>query len=444
MKKEQLILFYINALGAMAYSLIAPLFPPLFEERGIENLIVSFIIVIICTTNIISAIFCSYFSQKFGQLNLFLFCVIGQSFCTFFYGFSVFIKNNNLFIFLGFLNRLFHGFCVGILNVVSFSITSEINKGKELERASAYMELSWGVGLTIGPAIIGILFLFGGYFLPFFIIGLLSLTGVYYCYFILYKSDLNTQAIEKGNEMDINEENNNKNSYYLTAIKYPPTILFSLALIIELNTLDFYVPTLVKYLKEDFNISTSNASLFFLMSTIGYIICTQLINKITDYFANHKIIFYSLFFGAFCCLFIAPADFLPHNYIFIILGIFLEGFTQGLINVTGFIELSNIGKVLFPNNKRLMNDIPSSFFNVSFYIGELFEPVLGSLITKKYNFQMSAYFSCFLSICFGIIFGCYFHKEINSIKVNKKDNYEELMIKKKLSNINQINENNNN
>ena len=134
------------------------------------------------------------------------------------------------------------------------------------------------------------------------------------------------------------------------------------------------------------------------MSTIGYIICTQLINKITDYFANHKIIFYSLFFGAFCCLFIAPADFLPHNYIFIILGIFLEGFTQGLINVTGFIELSNIGKVLFPNNKRLMNDIPSSFFNVSFYIGELFEPVLGSLITKKYNFQMSAYFSCFLSI----------------------------------------------
>ena len=80
---------------------------------------------------------------------------------------SVFIKNNNLFIFLGFLNRLFHGFCVGILNVVSFSITSEINKGKELERASAYMELSWGVGLTIGPAIIGILFRFGGYFLPF-------------------------------------------------------------------------------------------------------------------------------------------------------------------------------------------------------------------------------------------------------------------------------------
>ena len=88
----------------------------------------------------------------------------------------------------------------------------------------------------------------------------------------------------------------NKNSYYLTAIKYPPTILFSLALIIELNTLDFYVPTLVNYLKEDFNISTSNASLFFLMSTIGYIICTQLINKITDSFANHKIIFYSLFF----------------------------------------------------------------------------------------------------------------------------------------------------
>jgi MFS family permease len=80
----QLVLFLINALGAMAYSLIAPLFPPLFKERDIDNLIVSFLIVIISLTNIISAIFCPYLCQKLGQLNLFLFCVIGQTFSTFF------------------------------------------------------------------------------------------------------------------------------------------------------------------------------------------------------------------------------------------------------------------------------------------------------------------------------------------------------------------------
>ena len=205
MKKEQFVLFLINALGAMAYSLIAPLFPPLFKERDIDNLIVSFLIVIISLTNIISAIFCPYLSQKLGQLNLFLFCVIGQTFSTFFYGFSVYIKNNSLFLFLGFINRLFHGFCVGIINVASFSITSQINKGKELEKATAYMELSWGVGLTIGPSIIGILFNIGGYSLPFFIIGIISFSGIYFAYYILYKGNLE-QYENKGKKELINEE----------------------------------------------------------------------------------------------------------------------------------------------------------------------------------------------------------------------------------------------
>ena len=67
MKKEQLILFYINALGAMAYSLIAPLFPPLFKERGIENLIVSFLIVIICTQILYQQYFAHIFHRNLGN-----------------------------------------------------------------------------------------------------------------------------------------------------------------------------------------------------------------------------------------------------------------------------------------------------------------------------------------------------------------------------------------
>lgn len=439
MKKEQIVLYYLNALGSMAYSLIAPLFPPLFKERGIENIVCSYIIAIISLTNIIAAIYCSYFCQKFGQLNLFLFTVIGQTFSTFFYGISVFISNNLLFIILGFTNRLFHGFCAGMVNVVSFSITSQINKGKELETASGYMELSWGVGLTVGPSLIGIFFDIGGYSLPFIIIGFINLTGVYYSYYIIFLGDLEKYEdktfndIEHNNNQYISDNNNHKESYIL-AIKYPPIFLLALCLIIELNTLAFYVPTLVNYLKDNFNIPTSRASLFFLVSTLGYILCTQVINKITNILTNFKIIFYGLFFGAFCCLFIAPMGILPHSYIFILIGIFFEGFTQGLINITTFIELTNVGKKLFLHNKRLQSDIPASVFNLSFYVGDLIEPVLGSWITTNYYFQMSAYFACFLSTCYGILFRMYFKKEINMTKINE-ENLDLQLIDEKLSNI---------
>ena len=316
-----------------------------------------------------------------------------------------------------------------------------INKGKELERATGYMELSWGVGLAVGPALIGVIFDIGGYSLPFFVIGFVNLTGAYYTYYIIYKGNLEkyedkTKNIEQEKNELLSESNSES---YLTAIKYTPTILLALCLIIELNTLDFYVPTLVNYLKDSFDISTSRASLFFLASTFGYIFCTQLINKITNIFNNFKIIYYGLFFGAFCCLFIAPIGILPHTSFFIFIGIFFEGFTQGLINIPTFIELTNVGKKIYPNNKRLQLDIPASVFNLSFYVGELFEPVVGSWITQNYYFQMSAYFACFLSTGFAVLFGIYFNGEING-NIIKEEELDRKLIDEKLSNIRQSNE----
>ena len=104
----------------MAYSLIAPLFPPLFKERDISNIICSYLIAIICVTNIIAAIYCSYLSEKFGQKNLFLFCVVGQTLSTFFYGFSVYIYNIPLFLIIGLLIVYFMGFVQELLMLQVF------------------------------------------------------------------------------------------------------------------------------------------------------------------------------------------------------------------------------------------------------------------------------------------------------------------------------------
>ncbi len=64
----------------------------------------------------------------------------------------------------------------------------------------------------------------------------------------------------------------------------------------------------------------------------------------------------------------------------------------------------------------------------------MIEPVIGSWITSNFYFQMSAYFACFLSVCFGIAFGWYFTNEINKSKVNE-DEIKLQLIDKKLSNI---------
>ena len=91
-------------------------------------------------------------------------------------------------------------------------------------------------------------------------------------------------------------------------------------------------------------------------------------------------------------------------------------------------ELTNVGKKLFPRNKNLKQNIPSSLYNLCFYLSDLIEPVIGSWITKNFNFQASAYFACVLNVFYGALFVLYFKSEIKGIS-------EEIIIDKKMANI---------
>ena len=84
--------------------------------------------------------------------------------------------------------------------------TKQINSGKDLEKASGYMELSWQIGLTIGPTLIGVTFDYVGYSIPFIIIGSFSLIGVYCIYYYIYLADL--EHYEKEISLALNNNNN--------------------------------------------------------------------------------------------------------------------------------------------------------------------------------------------------------------------------------------------
>ena len=430
MKYVQIILCYLNVLSAMSFSLIAPLLPPLCKEKGISNEICSYIISSLCVTQILTALYCPNLIQKYGQKKLFLVSVIGQTICTFYYGLMVFVHNNSLFITTGFLNRLLHGFFTSIVNIISFSMTALINKGKDLERAMGYMELSWGIGFSVGPAVIGVFYDIGGYCLPFIIIGIIYISGVYFFY------QIPDEDFGEGNSNENKDENKENNNFlFLSVMLYPQAIILMGCLMVQLNNTDFYIPTLVNYLKDSFSIQTSRASLFFLPQTLGYIICTQVINQLTDLCNNFRLMLIGHIFGAFCCLLTAPIGILPQSYIFIIIGIFLQGFVAGMINIPGYVELNNFGKYLYPNNSLLSRDIPSSLFNFSFFVGDLIEPVFGSWINFHFGFHMSAYFASFLSIIMAFILYYNYSNEIKKPPLIESENNVEL-IEKKLSNIN--------
>lgn len=168
LKNQQILLCYINALASMNVSLIAPLFPPICKEKHISNEICSYIISILSFSQIIIFIYSPLILSKFKRDKLFLFSLIIQTLITIYYGIMYYIKSNYIFIFSGLLIRVIEGFCGSMIGINCFSLTSLINEGPELEKATGYMELSWMLGLSLGPTVISIFYEIGGYSFPFF------------------------------------------------------------------------------------------------------------------------------------------------------------------------------------------------------------------------------------------------------------------------------------
>ena len=422
LKKEQFFICYLNILAAMGISIIAPLFPPMCKEKQISNEICSYIIAILSLSQIITSIFSPIILEKFGKKNIFYSSLIFQTLITFCYGLMYYIKSNFIFILTGFILRIIHGFCGCMINIICFAMTSLINTNSvELEEAIGYMELSWMIGLTIGPTIVSIFYAIGGYSLPFFFSGLLTSTSIYIYYKIPdIEAPKNTYIIVDKDSVPIE-----KNKVLLSLYKYPQIFFLTWAVIIETNSIGFYLPTLVNYLKDTWNIGTSYASLFFIMSTVGYTLILQFINIFTNFFGNFPLISLGHICGGISCFITAPIFFLPHSYWTVIIGIFCQGICSCFINIPIFLELNNFMEYLFPNNKNKRDNLASAFFNFSFYFSDFISPIYGSWITTNYNFETSAYVSGCLNFCFIICFIWFYRDRIKQFFNRKKANYND-------------------
>ena len=438
LKKEQLYICFINMLASMGYSLVAPLLPPICKEKGISNQTCSYLISIMALVQILTSIVFPKVVDKFGRKKIFLFSLIIQTLVTIYYGIMNYITNNLYFILTGFINRIIHGiFCCNI-NIICFVITSAINTGAELEIATGYMELSWMIGLTIGPVVVSIFYDIGGYSLPYYVCALICLSGIYAFYQVpqvdetLYKQE-KTEKINNNNENIINKE---ENVEIFSLFKHPQILLLTGAIIMETNSIDFYIPSLVNHLNETWGVSTSTASLFFLSSTISYAIILQKIHDLINFFGNFPLICLGLILTSITCFIISPISFLPHSYWTILSGIIIMGFNGCFIIVPSFIELNNFAKVLFPDNVEMQNIIGSSFFNFSFYIADFFSPIIGSFFYTHYNFETSAYATGFITFMFWLTFSSFYRDKIKLFFMPK--NFDENIEREKQSNIIQM------
>ena len=182
MKNSNLFLL-INTLSGMGYSLAAPLFPSLGNGEVLTEDILGWIISTYSLAGTILTPFVPYLTNRYNRITLLIISTFLLAACTLLYGFLNYLDNNYYaLIIIIFVLRTIHGVCSAIIGVLVYSLTISLTDESEIQLALGNLEIGWSIGTCSGPLFAGFLYGFGGYSLPFILLGFVLFVSVYLAY----------------------------------------------------------------------------------------------------------------------------------------------------------------------------------------------------------------------------------------------------------------------
>ena len=403
MRKPQYVLFFMNMFTGMAYSIIAPLFPGIATKHNVNEDVLGLLISIGALASFCAAPFVPKLISKFGRIDLLYFSTFGEATCVILYGFFNFIPSYYSFIIIGFSVRIIHGIFTGIVGILIYSLVSCISSEDEIQMALGNMEVAWCLGLSAGPLFASVFYKLGGYILPFIALGGSLYISVYLTKII---------SEEKINSEDEGEKNENEPSI-LKSIFHISIILNLLTVTIGIIVTTFYFPCLTNHLTQNYNLSISISSLFFVVGMVFYMFILQFLTKITKLLGMHGTSAFGILMTSLGCLFIYPVPPIPQNILSILLGLCLTGGAGAPINVPALINLSKDLKKYDPDlDEFVASDIASTLYTIVNDLGDFIGPVLGGFLSSNYGFKKCCLILSIFIIIFLVIFILFFFKEI--------------------------------
>ena len=398
--KNTTLFFLINMFSGMGYSLVSPLFPSLGKKDNLSEEILGWIISTYSIASTILTPFIPTLSKKFSRIKLLCFATFFEATCTILYGFLPFISSYPILITIIFLLRILHGCCSAIIGTLVYSLTISLAEQSELQISLGNLEIGWSLGTSCGPLFASFFYRIGGYSLPFISLGVFLYISVY-----IAKS----VDSEKLNKDDDSEED----PPFAKFLIYPQIFLILIAFIICMINVTFYFPCLTNHLTQNYNLSVSNASLFFVIPIISYITILQFLDNISAKFGIYIIFSFGLICSVISPLFLYPCPPIPKSLISIIVGFLIIGVGSAPVFVPGLVALSkNIRNIDANIDELTANDISSAINNLTIAIGDFGGPIIGGFFTSRYDFKYCCYIVFLLGISYSMIFILYFFGNI--------------------------------
>ena len=403
---ENLTLFIIiNIINGAGYTLISPLLPILGKKENLSESTLGWMIGIFPISSCIMTTMIPILGKKFSRIKLLSYATFFAAISTFLYSVLILISNKTLLIVFFFALRIFHGFCATIVCVLISSLNISSSKKENTQSNLGKSEIALSIGTSISPLICSIFYKIGGYTLPFLFTGAFSILA--FC----LSFQINDKKIRK--ESDEVEDDNNYN--YLKYLTHPEIYSILLGFVFCMISVTFSYPCLTYHLINNYSISVSIASLFFIAPMVPYIITSQFLDKISAKIGIYFTFSLGLFLSGISSLFVYPTPPLSQSPIIILIGFFILGIGSVPVFIPGLVMLSkNIKKIDDSIDEMSANDIASAINNLCLDLGNFVGPILGGYLADNFGFQLCCFIITAIVIAYSAIFILFFFSKIKN------------------------------
>jgi len=298
------------------------------------------------------------------------------------FGFLDRINNGQIFIGLCFLVRIIEAFGNSAFLAASFTMVAQLFP-TSVATVFALVEMSFGVGMIVGPTVGGALFQAGGYTAPFATLGsiLLLQAGV---------SSLTLPSLKESNTSSTSSQ-----VYGLKQALAIPSVLLAITSVfsasIAIGTLS---ATLERHLAL-FNLSPLHIGIFFMMHGVAYALPNPFWGWMSDKYSPKIFIMIGSFLLTLGFLLIGPVPLtgLSPSYELCVFSVIIAGVGLGAQLVAAFSEAQKSAvKKGFPDDISTYSLI-SSIWTSAFALGAFVGPTVSGALFDAVGFEWSTLFT---------------------------------------------------
>ena len=397
-------LMIINSLQSCGYSIIQSIFPILGKQFNISDSISGIIFAAYPIANTIVIPLVPYLLEKFPKNFTFMTTLFSQSCMIIIFGIITFSPSKEFFEIFSFIIRFIQGIGVGISSTINYTLAVSICKNEdEVNRNISLMELSYSIGLAIGPVMGTYLYEGLGWEVPFFLLGGLNLFSSF--------TIIN---------MEIKDCEKSDYSNFFKAVFNWKILLTEIASIIVMGTVNFYEPVFENYLIDNFGLGMKTASLFFDIQIVSFFVSLSLFGKLINKIGTKISISFGLFLGFIFVNLLGPISILPKKIHIIVIGLIFLGPSEAFVILPSIEDYMNTLMTDLQFSKEYSNDLSCTIFNFVSNLGDTIGPLIGGILSDYYGFPQT----CFI-ISIGLFICFFFFSILNFLNACKKISFKD-------------------